>query len=277
MAALFTKSGRPFGRNAYPNSSLLVRNRLLALQRAHYRCPCGKPTRYVHHLNNKKSDHRIENLKPLCSKCHVQTHLAQYPRRPRGRYERWKERYGIGFREIAQRYHVAITTVQFWKERYGWTPDQPRPTTKYSRKGIAPVLPFVIFISFLTFVPSLHAAPRRGVASWFSTEACRTNPDPHCPTASGRSLYELERRRVSFIASWDYPLGAKVQVCQPPTPFNLKRRCTTATVLDRGPALELVAQGRIADLSKTVWWAISDPWAMVNLGTIPVEITELRK
>jgi len=105
------------------------------------------------------------------------------------------------------------------------------------------------------------ASAEEGAASWYSTECCRYNPDPRCPTASGTSLYELEQRRVLFAAMWDVPLGSTVRVCRVDSPGHLlsdKRvsRCIEARVLDRGPARRL---GRLIDLNRRAFAQLADP------------------
>lgn len=98
------------------------------------------------------------------------------------------------------------------------------------------------------------------VASWYSTEACRYNPDSACPTASGRSLYELEKKQIDFAASYHYPLGAVLEVRA-----RDSGRSVIVTVLDRGPAKRL---HRAVDLSKSAFRKIADP----KKGITEVEI-----
>lgn len=109
-----------------------------------------------------------------------------------------------------------------------------------------------------------QAEPITGVASWYSVEACRVNPDPHCPTASGRSLYDLEQEAVLFLATWDYPLGTTVRVTHGTKSLN-------AIVLDRGPARRLVRDGRRWDLSRALFAAL----APLEEGVIPVTVSRI--
>jgi rare lipoprotein A (peptidoglycan hydrolase) len=119
------------------------------------------------------------------------------------------------------------------------------------------------------------APATQGRASWYSTEACQWNTDPTCSTATGESLYDLERQQIAFVASWDYPLNTRLRICQPPSPFNLTQRCGEVIVKDRGPAKRLVRQGRIIDLSLAAWALISDEWARTQLGIINVTVEAL--
>ena len=108
------------------------------------------------------------------------------------------------------------------------------------------------------------AESRHGTASWFSTEACRSNPDPRCPTASGRSLPALIREGVPYAAAWGYPFGTVLKVCVPQV-----SRCTRVVILDRGPSRNL---NRLIDLNPRSFAAL----APLSAGVIPVEITEVR-
>lgn len=102
-----------------------------------------------------------------------------------------------------------------------------------------------------------------GTASWYSTEACKYNPHKACPTASGKSLYELERTKKDFAASWVYPMGQKLKVTN-----QSNGRCVVVTVLDRGPARRL---GRAIDLSKSAFSKISS----LRNGIINVKVEVL--
>ena len=98
---------------------------------------------------------------------------------------------------------------------------------------------------------------KHGTASWYSSkDTCPHNPDPRCPMANGRSIYEQEATQPFFAASWDYPLGAHLLV----TARTGRRgvRTTVVEVTDRGPAKQLVRQGRILDLSEKSFAAIAD-------------------
>lgn len=103
-------------------------------------------------------------------------------------------------------------------------------------------------------------------ASWYDSQsACRFNPDSRCPTASGRSLYDLEAQGVDFAAMYDVPLGSSWWVCH----AELPTRCVKVVVWDRGPAKRL---GRVIDLSKSAYQKL----AALSTGVIPVTIQEAR-
>lgn len=91
---------------------------------------------------------------------------------------------------------------------------------------------------------------RRGIISWYSKEACRFNRDPECPTASGRSLFQLEHDGVLFGAMWDTPMHSHWKVT------NIKNnKSVVIEILDRGPNKRL---NRIADLCKKAFSQIAD-------------------
>ena len=89
-----------------------------------------------------------------------------------------------------------------------------------------------------------------GTASFYSTEACKYNPHKGCPTASGRSLYDLEAKGIDFAAMWDVPFGTKVRVTNVET-----GKSTVVVVWDRGPARRLK---RPIDLSKSAFKKIAN-------------------
>lgn len=65
-------------------------------------------------------------------------------------------------------------------------------------------------------------------------------------------------------ASWFFPFGTRIQI-------NHKNRSVVVTITDRGPALRLVRQGRIIDLSEAAFRELADP----RLGLIYVQIFRL--
>lgn len=103
-----------------------------------------------------------------------------------------------------------------------------------------------------------------GKASWYSTECCRYNPHNDCPTASGRSLYDLERDGVMFAAMWDVPLGSVVRVSTVDG-----GKWIDVVVLDRGPARRL---NRKIDLCKAAFKKISN----LKNGICTVKLEVLR-
>ena len=60
------------------------------------------------------------------------------------------------------------------------------------------------FLMILSIASIIEASEvKLGTASWYSSkDACRYNPTSACLTASGKSLYELERQKKDF-AAWE--------------------------------------------------------------------------
>ena len=124
--------------------------------------------------------------------------------------------------------------------------------------------PLLLWLVLAVGLPNnLYAQIAYGVASWYSTEACKYNPDPKCPMANGESLYEAEAKGEKFAAMWDVPFGTRIRVS------NLRNaRSTIVTIKDRGPAKRLHRQ---IDLSKRAFTKI----ASRKEGIIQVKIEEI--
>src|SRR5213595_1274079 len=100
---------------------------------------------------------------------------------------------------------------------------------------------------------SAHVPPTAGSASWYG-EAHRGKL-----MANGK---KFDPNKLT-AASWFYPLGSKVKVMhwapgRPP-------RSVLVTITDRGPARELVRDGRIIDLAHAAFQRLGNP----NVGLIP--------
>lgn len=55
----------------YKRTKELIENRKLALERANDKCEiCGEKAEEIHHKDNSKIDHSLENLQALCCECH---------------------------------------------------------------------------------------------------------------------------------------------------------------------------------------------------------------
>jgi rare lipoprotein A (peptidoglycan hydrolase) len=106
-----------------------------------------------------------------------------------------------------------------------------------------------------------------GKASWYSSkDACgsKTNNHPGCPTASGHSLYALEKQGVDFVAMNNIPMGSVVRVT------NLNNgKSVTAKVLDRGGFKKY---GRIIDLGKHSFQQIED--TSKGITVVKVEVVK---
>jgi rare lipoprotein A len=99
--------------------------------------------------------------------------------------------------------------------------------------------------------------PATGVASWYGEEH------------RGRLMANGKRFNPDKLtaASWFYPLGTRVRVTlrsESATP-----RSVLVTITDRGPAKELVRDGRIIDLTHTAFKRLGHP--AVGLVGVRVE------
>jgi rare lipoprotein A len=102
--------------------------------------------------------------------------------------------------------------------------------------------------------------PTKGVASWYGEEhrgrlmANGKKFDPDKYTA----------------ASWFYPLGTKVRVTA--NTNTGAKKSVVVTVTDRGPAMDLVREGRIIDLGHAPFKALAHP----DKGLVPIKVERIR-
>jgi len=108
-------------------------------------------------------------------------------------------------------------------------------------------------------VPHVSSAATNGLASWYGEEH------------RGKLMANGKRFNPDKLtaASWFYPLGTKVQVTLAAnTPAQ---RSVVVTITDRGPAKELVHDGRIIDLSHATFRRL----APTALGLVAVAVRPL--
>jgi rare lipoprotein A len=102
--------------------------------------------------------------------------------------------------------------------------------------------------------------PKQGLASWYGEEH--------------RGKLMANGRRFDpdklTAASWFYPLGTKVRVTVEATAG--RRRSVLVAITDRGPAAELVRDGRIIDLARAAFEKLAPP----DLGLVAVTVQRLR-
>src|SRR5579883_2656491 len=103
--------------------------------------------------------------------------------------------------------------------------------------------------------------PMAGHASWYGEEhrgKLMANGRPFDP-------------RKMTAASWFYPLGTRVRVTLRDPALNAGRggkRAVVVTITDRGPALNLVREGRIIDLGQAAF----EQLAPAGQGLIPIQV-----
>ena len=143
--------------------------------------------------------------------------------------------------------------VIFWKK---YCSNNCRQRAWYKRN-----LKKAAILAFLLFTSGPFA--ETGLASYCSTEACKYNPEKHCPTADGSSLYALEEKEEIFAAYNDAPLGSFVRITNSRT-----GKYIVARVRDRGGFKKY---GRIVDISKSGFREL----APLSQGIVEVEVTVL--
>jgi rare lipoprotein A len=112
----------------------------------------------------------------------------------------------------------------------------------------------------ITAVGFAWGTPERGEASWYGE------------THRGRLMANGKKFNPAQLtaASWFYPLGSRVTVslnAPGKTP-----KAVTVRITDRGPAMDLVRDGRIIDLSRAAFVKLEAP----DRGLIPVSVRRLR-
>ncbi len=103
------------------------------------------------------------------------------------------------------------------------------------------------------------ARPKQGLASWYGE-------DHRGRLMANGKKFDPDKLTA---ASWFYPLGAKVRVSVKSASGH--RRSVLVTITDRGPAAELVRDGRIIDLGRAAFEKI----AQTDLGLVAVTVTRV--
>ncbi|HZR15762.1 MAG TPA: septal ring lytic transglycosylase RlpA family protein [Verrucomicrobiae bacterium] len=145
-------------------------------------------------------------------------------------------------------------------------PSQNHPATVFETRhgdsvrlsrALMAMFVLALWLPAATFVCA-GASPHQTLASWYG-EAHRGKV-----MANGRK-FNPERLTA---ASWFYSLGTKVRV----TSAARRSRSVIVTITDRGPAWELVHDGRGIDLSHAAFRRLADP----DAGLVAVKIDVLR-
>jgi rare lipoprotein A len=123
------------------------------------------------------------------------------------------------------------------------------------------ILTLCLAVALTIIVFEGNAIATSGVASWYG-ESHRGRL-----MANGKK-FDPDKLTA---ASWFYPLGTKVKVtlhvpAGPP-------RSVIVTVTDRGPAKDLVREGRIIDLGHAAFKKLGDP----DTGLVPVTVVPVKR
>ena len=99
------------GASEYPNHSVLKMRRLEALKMARGKCEiCNEHASVVHHVDDSRDNHELENLMALCSKCHKVLHRDEYL----GRVSKYRVKCGMTLIEMAELFRVCPPTIRNW-------------------------------------------------------------------------------------------------------------------------------------------------------------------
>jgi rare lipoprotein A len=134
------------------------------------------------------------------------------------------------------------------------------------KTALIPAVPLLWCCVFIFAVaPVGHAelvqkSQQQGFASWYGEEHRGRL------MANGRK-FDPDKFTA---ASWFYPLGTRVRVTISSPHFE--SRSVMVTITDRGPAKDLVQQGRVIDLGRAAFQKIAHP----DLGLVAVVVEPVR-
>ncbi len=87
------------GISEYPNHYLMKKNRIKKLKLVKGRCEiCNSRADRIHHIDENKRNHNIENLLAVCSKCHGVLH------RGKEKSSKYKQIYGLNLQEMVNKF-----------------------------------------------------------------------------------------------------------------------------------------------------------------------------
>jgi IS30 family transposase len=100
------------GTSQYPNHAEFKRKRKEILQQQDKCVFCGGKAEQIHHLDGSKDNHSLENLVPVCTKCHLQLH-SKIRNGQKGK-TKYKNIYGFNLDELAKGFNVSHSTIINW-------------------------------------------------------------------------------------------------------------------------------------------------------------------
>jgi rare lipoprotein A len=117
----------------------------------------------------------------------------------------------------------------------------------------------ILFCSALDALAGIGPKEQRGLASWYGE------------THRGRLMANGKPFNPDKLtaASWFYPLGTKVRVTV--SDPSRQPKSVLVTITDRGPALDLVRDGRVIDLGHAAFKKLATP----TLGLVQVTVQPL--
>lgn len=101
------------GTSEYKDHYQMKINRIEKLKRVRGLCEiCGGKATQIHHIDESKENHRIENLLVVCRPCHTAIHRGDRPSRPRVT----SNDFGISLGEISRITGLCYRTIKVWSE-----------------------------------------------------------------------------------------------------------------------------------------------------------------
>jgi len=119
------KTALKHGDSPYKNYHIMKKSRIVLLKRTKGRCElCDNRGKHIHHLDNSGTNHNLENLILVCSKCHSFLH-ANFDKDGRQIKINTKHSrtYGMNLREIGEKFKVSRQTIYQWiqiPEKEAW-------------------------------------------------------------------------------------------------------------------------------------------------------------
>ena len=101
------------GTSEYKNHYEFKKNRLVVIKNNNGKCVrCGEAAQIVHHIDGSKNNHVIDNLEPLCKKCHFAHHKGH--KKTTSKYIRL---YGYTLVKLAKIFHTHPSRIIFLHEK----------------------------------------------------------------------------------------------------------------------------------------------------------------
>jgi len=94
----------------YPDQTTMKRNRKIKIEQQKGKCEiCNRKGTRIHHKDGSRTNHLLENLKLLCTKCHGRVHRGR-----RAKTSIWIRRYGINAKDLGKKLNCSYETLVKW-------------------------------------------------------------------------------------------------------------------------------------------------------------------
>ena len=104
------------GNSDYPNHAEFKRARVKVLKKSKGKCEiCGEPAKIVHHIDEDKGNHLLNNLIAVCRTCHEPLHCDTNGDSVRGRQAtKYNIYYNMTVKEMADKFGVTRQAIYYW-------------------------------------------------------------------------------------------------------------------------------------------------------------------